>query len=278
MSFCTHGALCCPLDSLPFELQGGSLRCLNGHSFDIAKQGYVNLLSAQDKRSKDPGDSAAMIAARHRFLEAGHYRRLADSLGDMLMPYLVSDSFIVDAGCGEGYYLASLRQQLIAAGQTESTFLGFDISKSAMQTAARRFAATWLVASNRNVPLMDASVDILIDMFGFPDFKSFARVLKPSGVLLRVQAGENHLLELRQIIYPKLKQRDQSPAMPAGFFLQDKRQLVFELGDLNRETLADLLLMTPHLFRATSEGKQRVAALESLSLSADLTLELFTRV
>ncbi|MDP5054099.1 MAG: methyltransferase domain-containing protein, partial [Congregibacter sp.] len=235
-------------------------------------------LSAADKRSRDPGDSAAMIAARHRFLEAGHYRCLADSVGDMLMPYLVPDSVIVDAGCGEGYYLASLRERLIATGQSQPVLVGFDISKPAMQTAARRFAATWLVASNRNVPLMDASVDIVIDMFGFPDFRSFARILKPSGVLLRVQAGENHLLELRQIIYPTLKQRDQSLTTPEGFARQDKRQLVFELRDLCRETLADVLLMTPHLFRATAEGKQRVAALESLSLSADVFIELFTRV
>jgi 23S rRNA (guanine745-N1)-methyltransferase len=253
------------------------MRCPSNHSFDIAKQGYVNLLSAQDKRSKDPGDSQAMIAARHRFLQSGHYRPIADCIGDVLLPYLQGEALVVDAGCGEAYYLDCLRERMLASAIMEPVMLGFDISKWAIQSAARRFPATWLVASNRNIPLVDASVDVLIDMFGFADFASFARVLKPSGVLLRVQAGADHLRELRQIIYPTLKERDSSLSVPEGFSLVQRKQLGFRLSDLDSQDISDLLLMTPHLFRASAQGKQRAAALQSLSLNVDVSLELLQR-
>ncbi|WOJ94845.1 methyltransferase domain-containing protein [Congregibacter variabilis] len=277
MAFRSHAALCCPLDGLPLEVHEGSVRCPNKHVFDIAKQGYVNLLSAQDKRSKDPGDSQAMIAARHRFLEAGHYAPVADCIADLLLPLINHESVIVDAGCGEAYYLGRLRESIFGSGGPEPQFIGFDISKWAMQTAARRFSASWLVASNRNIPLRDASVDILIDMFGFPDFASFHRIIKPGGLMLRVHAGANHLLELRQIIYPELKERTPSATIPDGFSVLQKQHLGFTVSGLGRQSIGDLLLMTPHLFRASADGKRRAAALESLSPSVDVSLELLKR-
>ncbi|MFT4767341.1 MAG: 23S rRNA (guanine745-N1)-methyltransferase, partial [Glaciecola sp.] len=277
MPFRPHEALRCPLDGLPLELQDGCVRCPNLHSFDVARQGYVNLLSAQDKRSKDPGDSQAMIAARHRFLEAGHYRSLADSVGDLLLPHITSDSLVVDAGCGEAYYLECLREGILKSGQPEPQMLGFDISKWAIQAAARRFSATWLVASNRNIPLRDASVDLVIDMFGFSDFASFTRILKPAGLLLRVQAGAQHLLELRHIIYPELKDRKESTMLPEGFSLVQNARLEFDVPRLDRQSISDLLLMTPHLFRASADGKKRAAALESLSINVDVSLELLRK-
>lgn len=277
MPFLSHPALTCPLDGLPLHREDRSLSCSNRHSFDLAKQGYVNLLSSQDKRSKDPGDSSAMVAARHQFLEAGHYRPIAGKLGELLIPYVSAHSLIVDAGCGDAYYLSQLREQILAGGLPEPRMLGFDISKPAMQVAARRFSATWLVASNRSIPLADASADIVIDMFGFPQFASFARILKHGGVLLRVLAGPKHLLELRELIYPELKERERSRREPEGFSLKEKLDIEFEISELDRNSIADLLLMTPHLFRASRLGKERVAALESLSLTVDVSLELFKR-
>lgn len=277
MAFRSHAALRCPLDALPLEVHEGSVRCPNQHSFDIAKQGYVNLLSAQDKRSKDPGDSQAMIAARHRFLEAGHYAPLGDCLADLLLPAANPQSLIVDAGCGEGYYLHCLRERVLRSMHVEPFLLGFDVSKPAVLTAARRFSATWVVASNRNIPLNDASVDILIDMFGFPDFASFTRVIKPGGLLLRVQAGTDHLLELRRVIYPRIKEREPPAMAPVGFSVVHRKQLNFELRNLDQASISDLLLMTPHLFRASAEGKKRAAALTSLSLGVDVSLELLQK-
>jgi 23S rRNA (guanine745-N1)-methyltransferase len=273
MPFRHHAALCCPLDSLPLEMQNGSLRCANQHSFDIARQGYANLLGAQDKRSRDPGDSQAMIAARHRFLEAGYYQPIADRLGALLLPHLNQNSLIVDAGCGEGYYLQHLRELILESGQQEPCMVGFDISKWAMQTAGRRFSATWLVASNRNIPLADASADVVVDMFGFPDFEAFARLLKPSGLLVRVRAGDHHLLELRQIIYPEIKTREISAAEPVEFSRISTVQVNYEIARLGQAAIGELLLMTPHLYRASAQGKEQAAALRELTLSVDVSID-----
>ncbi|MFK7829291.1 MAG: putative RNA methyltransferase [Congregibacter sp.] len=277
MSFSPHPALCCPLDGMALAMQNGSLCCDNRHSFDVARQGYVNLLGAKDKRSRDPGDSKAMIAARHRFLELGYYQPVADRLGDLLLPYISEHALIVDAGCGEGYYLQQFRERILDACLPEPHMLGFDISKWAMQTAGRRFPATWLVASNRNIPLADASADVVMDMFGFADFAAFACVLKPAGLLLRVQAGDRHLLELRELIYPEIKTRQQAAADPAAFTLIERVQVTYELPCLKREAIGDLLLMTPHFFRASAGGRERVAALHELTLGVDVWIDILQK-
>jgi 23S rRNA (guanine745-N1)-methyltransferase len=263
------------MDALPLNPVEGALCCANRHSFDIARQGYVNLLGARDKRSKDPGDSKAMIAARHRFLEAGYFERVAGRIAELLSPHLGHDSVIVDAGCGEGYYLQQLRQTLLEAGHSGHRMVGFDVSKWAVQRAARRFPGTWLVASNRNIPLAEQSVDVVLDMFGFPDFESFARILRPGGLLLRVRAGPRHLLEMREIIYQQIKSADVADVAPEGFTRVNAEALEYALPHLMQAALADLLLMTPHLFRASSAGKERLGALETLSLSVDIAFDLF---
>lgn len=277
MPFRPHVALRCPMDQLSLELSGGSLCCANQHSFDIARQGYANLLGAQDKRSKDPGDSKAMVAARHSFLEAGYYRPIAEQLVASLQPFLSEESLVVDAGCGEGYYLQQLRDCRVAAGQQAPGMVGFDISKWAMQTAARRFHATWLVASNRNIPLADASADVVIDMFGFADFAAFARVLKPGGLLLRVQAADQHLLELRQIIYPEIRSRATSATVPPAFTRSNGTALSYTIDGLGQAAIGELLLMTPHFFRASRQAKAQVAALQEFNLTVDVVIDILQK-
>jgi 23S rRNA (guanine745-N1)-methyltransferase len=263
------------MDELPLRPMEGALCCANRHSFDIARQGYVNLLGAQDKRSKDPGDSKAMIAARHRFLQGGYFERVASRIVELLLPHLGHGAAIVDAGCGEGYYLAQLRQTLLQAGLSDHRMVGFDISKWAVQRAARRFPGTWLVASNRKIPLADRSVDVVLDMFGFPDFESFARILRSGGLLLRVRAGPRHLLEMREIIYQEIKSADVADAVPEGFTRVDDDALHYALPNVPRTALEDLLLMTPHLFRASAAGKERLSMLRELALTVDVVFELF---
>jgi 23S rRNA (guanine745-N1)-methyltransferase len=274
MAFLPHDALRCPLDGLPLALQERSLRCADRHSFDIARQGYVNLLAAQDKRSRDPGDSQAMVAARSRFLNAGYYARLAEAVTALLCYRLPARPLIVDAGCGDGYYLQHLSDALASADRAPAV-LGFDISKWAVQSAARRCSATWLVASNRRIPLADNAADALLDLFGFPDYASFARILRPAGLLLRVTALDEHLLELRELIYPRLRTPRPPVTPPPPFTLIEQTQLRFHLADLDHAVLQDLLQMTPHLFRASAEGKARVQNLQKLSLQVHVGLDLY---
>jgi 23S rRNA (guanine745-N1)-methyltransferase len=276
MRFQHHPALRCPHDRQPLDVVGGCLRCAAGHSFDIAARGYVNLLRAGDRRSRDPGDSRAMVAARHRFLERGHYAPVADAIHDLLSRRLPSGAVVVDAGCGEGYYLQRLREQSLQGGQPEPVCIGFDISRWAVQAAAKRFPASWLVASNRNIPLADGSVDGVLDLFGFPRFDEFRRILAPTGHVVCANAGPRHLLELRELLYDDVTVRDRSGGLPEGFTCEARQQLSYRIETLERDAIADLLLMTPHMFRAPREGRDRVAACRRLDVTVDVTLTVLT--
>tara|TARA_R100000657_G_scaffold17586_1_gene15711 strand:+ start:3597 stop:4445 length:849 start_codon:yes stop_codon:yes gene_type:complete len=266
--------LICPLDSLPLTASHASWRCPSGHSFDIARRGYVNLLAVQNKRSRDPGDSQAMVAARSRFLNAGYYQPLAAAVAQQVLESVSTTAPLscIDAGCGEGYYLRELAQA--AGGAQPLTLGGVDISKWAVQEAARQDKRmAWMVASNAGLPVATSSVDRLLCLFGFPVYAEFARVLKPAGELVIAEAGPAHLQALREVIYPALKP---SPAarrvIPEGFFLQAEEAVQFDMELEGGEAIADLLAMTPHMHRASPEGRAAALALTALRLCVDVHL------
>ena len=272
-------ALACPLDGTPLQYTGSAWACASGHNFDIASQGYVNLLPVQHKRSRDPGDSRDMVAARQRFLTAGFYQPIAAAVSRAALAGLPADARIrcLDAGCGEGYYL---RQLAAAAGDQQTlALLGLDISKWAVLSAAKQDKRLrWVVGSNAKLPVLPGSLDRVLCMFGFPVYAEFARVLKPGGRLLQVDAGPDHLRELREIIYPSLKpERAADLPIPAGFSRLPVETLRFSIELTQPGQIADLLAMTPHLFRASAAGRAAAATLTSLSLGVDVRLTCFER-
>lgn len=272
-------ALACPLDGGPLRRSGSTWSCATGHSFDIASQGYANLLPVQKKRSRDPGDSKEMVAARRRFLNAGFYQPIAAAVSRAALADLPAraTASCLDAGCGEGYYL---RQLAAAAGPGQSlALLGLDISKWAVLSAAKQDQrANWVVGSNANLPVLPGTVDRLLCMFGFPIYAEFARVLKADGLLLQVDAGPDHLRELRAIIYPTLKpERTTEAPPPAGFRCLSTETVRYPLAISGAEQIADLLAMTPHLYRASAEGRAKAAALTAIALTVDVRLTRFAR-
>ncbi|MDT8894732.1 methyltransferase domain-containing protein [Halomonas sp. I1] len=292
MSTTPFEALACPLDGDLLERHDGAWRCPVGHSFDIARQGYVHLLPVQNKRSRDPGDSKAMVAARRRFLEAGHYRPIAEAVSRAVLEGAPVGGTLhcLDAGCGEGFYLRELAEAAAEREAATSTkkargeapvlsLLGVDISKWAVLAAAKRQkAATWVVGTNAHLPVQAESLDRVLCLFGFPVYAEFARVLKPGGELLMVEAGPDHLRELREIIYPSLKPpREGDAAAPEGFMQQSCETLRYAIELEGAEPIADLLAMTPHLHRAGAEGREKAAALTSLSLTVDVRLTRLAR-
>ncbi|GEC97518.1 MAG: hypothetical protein RLZZ220_2688 [Pseudomonadota bacterium] len=271
-------ALACPLDGGPLRRHGTSWRCDAGHCFDLAAQGYTNLLPVQQKRSRDPGDSKEMVAARRRYLNAGFYQPIAALVSRTVLANLPAGraAACLDAGCGEGYYL----RELAAAGDGQRlALLGLDISKWAVLAAAKQDKRpNWVVGSNAKLPVLPATLDRVLCMFGFPVYAEFARVLRPGGELLQVDAGPDHLRELREIIYPTLKpERAAEPLSPAGFSVLPAESLRYTVTLGGAEQIGDLLTMTPHLYRASAEGRAKAAALTALSLTVDVRLTRFRR-
>ena len=268
----TH--LICPLDSLPLHLHERSWRCENGHSYDVAKQGYVNLLPVQNKRSKDPGDSKAMVQARSHYLEQGYYQPLAQVLADTVLVH--GNQSLLDAGCGEGYYLRYLIEQAEQSG-VDLNIAALDISKWAVQAAARKDKRlSWMVASNSTIPLADNSVDTILCVFGFPVEAEFKRVLKPGGRLIMVDPASDHLKELKAIIYSEQKSKKETlPVTSPEFKLISEQRLTFPVSLRSNQAIKDLLTMTPHLYRSSAEGREEVSKLESLDLTADIWVRVF---
>lgn len=277
MNIIPFQSLACPLDGKALRGDGSAWRCAAGHSFDIASQGYTHLLPVQQKRSRDPGDSKEMVAARRRFLNAGHYQPIAAAVSRAAFANLPegATASCLDAGCGEGYYL----RQLAAAESSVTTLavLGLDISKWAVLSAAKQDKRpNWVVGSNANLPVLPGTLDILLCMFGFPVYPEFARVLKPGGLLLQVDSGPDHLRELREIIYPTLKpERTADIQVPVGFVNSSSEVIRFPLSLSGKEQIADLLAMTPHLYRASAEGREKAAALTALNVTVDVRLACF---
>lgn len=278
-------ALACPLDGEPLHLAGSAWRCAAGHSFDVAKQGYVNLLPVQQKRSTDPGDSKPMVAARQRFLEAGYYQPIAQAVSNHLLSRAevrsASSFGCLDAGCGEGYYLRELSRA--ASNSRPLSLVGLDISKWAVLSAAKQDdkkspLCSWVVGSNAHLPVQTATLDGVLCMFGFPVHHEFSRVLKPGGLLVQVDAGAGHLRELREVIYPTLKPDATSEReVPEGFTQLFTESLSYQIALEGQESIGDLLAMTPHLYRASQEGRARAAALDALTLTVDARLMIYER-
>lgn len=265
-------SLRCPLCHDPLALDAGAARCPRGHSFDRAREGYLNLLPVQHKNSLDPGDDADMVAARRAFLEAGHYAPLRDTLAGLLRP--LRPARLVDSGCGEGWYSVALAREARAA-------TAFDISKAAMKRAARRDAGlTWLVASSHDIPLADGAADAMVAIFSPVSAAEAARVLAPDGALLVAAPGEQHLWELREALYETVRphQADKwQDELAPHFRYHSEVRLRFTVALADNTAVQQLLKMTPHYWRAAREKRAQVEQLPALTVQADFRLLHFRR-
>lgn len=273
--------LLCPIDQKELRQDGNTWRCQNKHCFDVAKQGYVNLLPVQNKKSLDPGDSKEMIAARRDFLNSGVYQPIAFALAKTLAGLCKEHEqlSILDAGCGEGYYLNAVCEQLLL-NDVELTATGLDISKWAVRSCKiRNPKLNGLVASNRQIPLPDHSQDIVLCTFGFPVFEEFKRILKPSGHIVMADPGPEHLIELRSQIYETVRRNppaDISTALIDDWQLSDSINVQFTTPPLSAEQFEQLLVMTPHLYRASREGRERAAKLQNMPVSGDVLIRVIS--
>ena len=246
--------------------------CENNHRFDTAKEGYTNLLLAHQKSSSDPGDTKAMIASRHQFLSAGHYHPLAKKLTHILSQHLETDACVLDSGCGEGYYLQQLFQQ-----RSDLHLFGIDISRDAAKLASRQFKkASFAVASSFNLPVLANSVDALLRVFSPGDPKEVGRILKPGGILVVVSPGPRHLFALKALIYNEAKEHD-LPNKPEGFSQLDEQKVSYQLNVENKESVKQLLTMTPFYWKGDRAAKAKLDNLDKLSTEVEFSIHVYKK-
>lgn len=275
--------IACPVCGQRLQADAGNWRCDAGHSYDKARQGYLNLLVAQHKKSKAPGDTMDMVDARQRLLDSHLYRPISDMLNQWVLENALSGQHplqIADVGCGEGYYTQRL-QEVLADHQLQHNLYGVDISKDAVKRAARRSAdIDWLVASGGKLPFVENSLDIITCLFTNLMPEGFARVLKNDGLVILLNTGGEHLLELRELIYDEVKINplDPRPAMSAhGYTCNGEQNLKYKARLTSNQQIMDLLMMTPHRWKVRNQVLEKLQQLCELTVTIDIALHQFSR-
>lgn len=275
--------LACPVCWQPLARDGRAFRCWTGHSFDIAKEGYVNLLLPQRRHSKDPGYSQAMIAGRRDFFATGHYQRLADEIAGIIRSRLPGKTrpVVIDAGCGEGYYLRRLRLALAGTEPLAGTALcGLDISRHAVRAAARRDSdGLYAVAGTYQMPVLPGRVDVLLSHFSPVSPDDFRRVVRPGGIVLIGGPGPRHLYSFKELIYDTPAAHEQSEPLTGqdGFEPAGRYQIRYEIALRGPGQIASLLAMTPYYWSAGPQTQARLGASESLDTEVDVIVHAYRR-
>lgn len=265
----------CPVCKHVLNKENNSYICENKHTHDIAKEGYVNLLLAQHKRSKNPGDSDEMIKSRQAFLNKGYYKTLSSAIANHIasMPKGFSQS-ILDVGCGEGYYMNELVK---SAGENELSLCGIDISKSAVKLAGKRkMGAKLSVSSAYDLPFFDASFQTILSVFSPVSSSEISRLLTSDGSIIMVGPGEEHLKELTAHIYDEVLPHKGNYSVideDKTFTLEEQIEIKERIVVKHKDIL-DLLRMTPYYWQTTVQIKEKILALEEL----ETTIHFYIRI
>ncbi|MDN3609569.1 23S rRNA (guanine(745)-N(1))-methyltransferase [Vibrio ostreicida] len=267
----------CPLCDLSLSLNERTYRCDNAHTFDLAKEGYVNLMPVQHKRSIDPGDNKEMMQARRRFLEKDYYHPLKYKVAEVCKAYLKNTSHqLLDIGCGEGYYTNEVATHLAQQHPDSSTY-GLDISKIAIRYAAKRYAnCLFSVASSHRLPFADSGLDAVLRIYAPCKAEELCRVLKPNGVVITVSPASRHLYQLREHIYDDVRLHSESAEQLSGFELVEQLKLSYSMTLHNGDGL-DLLQMTPFAWKATDTLRKTLASSDPFTCDADFLIRAYRK-
>ena len=265
--FASATAFACPICQENLTLVESSLKCNNRHSFDLAKFGYINL-APQIKQSANYDKEN--FQNRQQILEAGFYQAILEAVSDLLSNSKNAKT-ILDIGCGEGFYSRKLQER-----HPDRTFYAFDISKDSVQIAAKsepNWAVNWFVGDLARLPIKDASMDILLDIFSPANYGEFRRVLSKDGILIKVIPTENHLKEIRQKVQDQLTNKDYSNQDIKNHFQEHFTILSSQTASLTKTITADqlqaLLSMTPLLFHV-DQTKIDWSQLTEITIEAEI--------
>ncbi|WP_374664565.1 putative RNA methyltransferase [Acinetobacter sp.] len=263
--------LMCPVCREQLQFEGKTWRCENNHSYDEAKQGYVNLHVVQHKHSKNPGDTPESVQARRAFLGAGHYAPLQQAAVQKIRELRIEN--LLDIGCGEGYYTSAMSHEVMQC-------VGVDIAKNAVQAAAKtNKGVTWVVGTGSTLPVLDHSIDLCTSLFSPIPKAEILRVLKPEGYLMVVTPGPQHLFAMREALFEEVQAHD-----PHKFVhqLEDAFDLAEELlieapMTLPQQDLKHLIAMTPYAYKAKAERRKALEEQDAFSLTAQFQILLLKK-
>ena len=265
--FAAASAFACPICQEDLTFVETSLKCSNRHSFDLAKFGYVNL-APQIKQSTNYDKEN--FQNRRQILEAGFYQAILETISNLLTNSKTSQT-ILDIGCGEGFYSRKLQES-----HSDKTFYAFDISKDSVQIAAKsepNWAVNWFVGDLARLPIKDASMDILLDIFSPANYGEFRRVLSQNGILIKVVPTENHLKEIRQMVQEHLTKKDYSNQDIKEHFQEhftiQSSQIASLTKPITPEQRQALLAMTPLLFHV-DQTKIDWSQLTEITIEAEI--------
>ncbi|WP_284927470.1 putative RNA methyltransferase [Acinetobacter baumannii] len=263
--------LMCPVCRQRLELVSKTWRCEQGHSYDIAKQGYVNLHVVQHKHSKNPGDTPESVDARRAFLQGGYYQPLQQAVVHLLKD--LKAKMVLDIGCGEGYYTSAMQQVV-------EQCIGVDIAKNAVQHAAKlNDKVTWVVGTGATLPVIDQSMDVCTSLFSPIPQTEILRVLKDDGYLIVVTPATDHLYAMREALFEQV-----NPHTPQKFV--EQLQDLFELKEqqvidaplvLDQQALKNLIAMTPYAYKASPERRMQLEQKAHLQVTASFQIYLFQK-
>ncbi|MEK7545148.1 MAG: putative RNA methyltransferase [Patescibacteria group bacterium] len=279
----------CPVCQSPLEKVEKQYVCSQNHSFDISREGYVNLLLANQKKSKEPGDGKLMIESREYFLGRGFYDRLSDRLNEMIGQMVkarMEESFaagkpfrILDLGCGEGFYSDRLLQFLEKNNLMERVeIFGIDISKIAIQKAAKRNSRIqFCIGSNFHVPFVSESFDCIFSIFSPLDENELKRVLAHDSRFISVRPGADHLRELAALIYDEVQLQGKTLDFSGPFFLLERTSLQYEMNLASNRDITSLVAMTPYYWHLNEEKRASFDEKKALSVGVDFQFSVFRK-
>lgn len=264
-------ALICPVCGDKLIKKGKSFFCENGHCFDIAKEGYLNLLTGSKSGS---GDSPEMAKARKRFLEKGYYSFLAEKMSC----FLPDDGVVCDACCGEGYYT-----NYFARKRADLSFYGFDLSKKMTALAAKSGRLNkanppfYFVSNISSVPLASNSVNSIMHICAPVNAGEFSRMLSGNGLFISAMPGKEHLIELKEKIYSSPRKNDPDKRNIDFFRLKDivtaEKKIIID----NNEDIIDLFSMTPYRYKTSRQDAEKLKNLDSIEVTAQFVIRIFEK-
>lgn len=266
----------CPKCKEKLNICESGVRCEAGHCFDRARFGYYNLLLGTGGGVH--GDNREMILARRAFLACGYYEPLAQRLAALVLEYTAPGGAVLDAGAGEGYY-TDIIERAISARDNESDVSAFDISKDAVREICRKNPRIFsVVAGSYHMPVPDGEFDTVINTFSPLALSETVRALKPGGIFIMAIPGENHLFDLKNVIYDTPYKNTVADTALDGLELLSDEPLTYTVHLNSPEAVRNLFMMTPYAYRTSAVGRARALALDTLDCTADFRIFVYRRI